>query len=100
MTFYLSPSDIDNAVTWSRIGILGVASVLIPLIRPRTYVPVDPNNPTPDKDVLPEQTASLLSLIFHEYMTGLVWKAWQTTSLPYEQLVSCPLATCGEAESI
>jgi hypothetical protein len=88
LTFYLSPSDVNNAITWSRVAILGVAAVVIPLIRPRTYVPVDPKNPTPEKDVLPEQTAPWLFLIFHEYMTGIVWRAWNTTSLPYDQLVS------------
>lgn len=88
LTYYLGPSDLDNAITWSRVAILGVVAVVIPLIRPRTYIPVDPSNPTPENDVLPEQTASWLSLLLHEYMTSLVWKAWKTTSLPYEKLVS------------
>lgn len=90
LTVDLSPSDGDSAITWSRVAILAVAAVLIPIIRPRTYEPADPNHPTPKKDVLPEQTAPWLFFVFHEYMTGLVWKAWHTTALPYEELVSPP----------
>ena len=87
LTFYLSPTDINDSITWSRVALLGIAAVVIPLIRPRTYVPVDPSMVTPEKDVAPEQTASWLSLLFHEYMTQLVWKAWHTTALPFDELV-------------
>ncbi|TYJ59220.1 hypothetical protein B9479_000209 [Cryptococcus floricola] len=85
-TFNLEPADIHNAITWSRAVILTIAAVVIPLIRPRTYTPVDPENPTPPGEVHPEQTAPILSYIFFEYMTGLVWKAWKSPSLPYEAL--------------
>ncbi|KAL7418721.1 hypothetical protein Q5752_006404 [Cryptotrichosporon argae] len=98
LTYYLVPSDLDNAITWSRIAILGVAAVVIPLVRPRTYVPVDPAHPTPEKDVHPEQTASLLSYWFYEYMTPLVWKAWKTPALPYDDLQ--PLADYDRAEHL
>jgi hypothetical protein len=84
LTYYLNPSDIDSLVTWARVGLLGVAAVVIPLIRPRTYVPVDPYNPTPKEDIHPEQTAPLISFIFFEYMTPMVLKAWKTASLPYD----------------
>lgn len=29
-------------ITWSRVGLLGFAGVLIPLLTPREYVPIDP----------------------------------------------------------
>ena len=98
LTFHLSPSDAHNAVTWSRVAILGVAAVLIPIIRPRTYVPADPSHPAQDQGVIPEQTAPWLSFIFYEFMTGLVWKAWHTTALPYDQLH--PLADYDAAEHL
>ncbi|WVQ74585.1 hypothetical protein IAR50_004186 [Cryptococcus sp. DSM 104548] len=85
-TLDLDPADIHNAITWSRAAILTIAAVVIPLVRPRTYTPVDPENPTPAGEVHPEQTAPMISYIFFEYMTGLVWKAWKSPSLPYEDL--------------
>ena len=85
-TYNLIPTDLDNAVTWTRIGILSVVAIAIPLLRPRTYVPADPKNPTPPDQIHPEQTASWLSLLFFEFMTGLVWKAWKSPSLPYDDL--------------
>jgi hypothetical protein len=95
-TTYLSPTDINDALTWSRIAILGVAAIVIPLIRPRTYVPADPANPTPKDQIHPEQTAPWLFYVFFEYMTGLVLTAWKSTSMPYEDLH--PLADYDRAE--
>ncbi|BEJ16010.1 hypothetical protein CspHIS471_0506150 [Cutaneotrichosporon sp. HIS471] len=96
LTYYLSPSDVNNWVTWTRIGILGFAGVMIPLIRPRTYVPVDPLKPTPPELIHPEQTAPPLFFVFYEFMTGLVLKAWGTSSLPYDDFH--PLADYDRAE--
>lgn len=87
LTYHLVPTDLDNIVTWSRVALLSVVAVVIPLIRPRTYVPADPEKPTPADQIHPEQTASWLSLLFYEFMTPLVWKAWKSPSLPYDQLV-------------
>ncbi|WVQ93407.1 hypothetical protein IAU59_000477 [Kwoniella sp. CBS 9459] len=98
LTFTLDPADINNAITWSRVAILSVSAVIIPLLRPRTYVPVDPYNPTPEADIHPEQTASWLSFVFYEFMSGLVWKAWKSPSLPYDQLH--PLADYDRAEHL
>ncbi|OWT36272.1 ATP-binding cassette transporter [Cryptococcus neoformans] len=95
-TFNLDPADINTPVTWARVAILTVSAVLIPLVRPRTYVPVDPQHPSPPGEIHPEQTSPLLFYIFFEYMTGLVWKAWKTPALPYEDLH--PLADYDRAE--
>lgn len=95
-TFNLDPADINTPVTWARVAILTVSAVLIPLVRPRTYVPVDPENPSPPGEIHPEQTSPLLFYMFFEYMTGLVWKAWKTPALPYEDLH--PLADYDRAE--
>lgn len=97
-TYHLIPTDLDNAVTWTRIGLLSVVAVLVPLVRPRTYVPADPANPTPVDQIHPEQTASWLSLMFFEFMTGLVWKAWKSPSLPYDELH--PMADYDKADHL
>lgn len=68
MTTYLSPVDLPNAITWSRLAILSTAAVLLPLIRPRTYKPVDPFNPTPLDKIHPEQTSPWIFYLFYEYM--------------------------------
>jgi len=86
LTYHLMPTDLDNKITWIRVGLLSVVAVVIPLIRPRTYVPADPENPTPPDQVHPEQTASWLSFLFFEFMTPLVWKAWKSPALPYDDL--------------
>ena len=87
-TYNLMPRDIPNAITWSRIGLLSLVAVLIPLTRPRTYIPVDPANPTPKGQIAPEQTAPWLFFLFYEFMTGMVLKAWKVPSMPYDELVS------------
>lgn len=86
LTYYLSPADVNTWVTWTRIGLLFLAGVVTPLVRPRTYVPVDPLEPTPASLVNPEQTASPFNFVFYNFMTGLIRKAWKTTSLPYDEL--------------
>lgn len=96
LTYYLVPTDLDTWVTWTRVGLLGVAALAIPLIRPRTYVPADRFNPTPVDKIHPEQTAAPLFLVFYEFMTPLVFKAWGTPALPYDDLH--PLADYDGAE--
>lgn len=42
-TFGLKPVDAAGGwFTWSRIGLLGFAGVLLPAITPAEYIPVDP----------------------------------------------------------
>ena len=62
------PVDLDNTTTWARVAILSVAAVVLPLIRPRTHVPVDPLNPISPEHVHPEQTAPWLFYVFYEFM--------------------------------
>ena len=43
LTFTLSPVDArEGALLWARIGLLGLAAVVIPLLVPRQYIPIDP----------------------------------------------------------
>lgn len=94
LTYTLDPSDVDNAITWVRVGLLYVAAIAIPLLRPRTYTPADPAAPA--TEIHPEQTTPWLFYIFYEFMTPLVWKAWKSPALPYDDLH--PLADYDRAE--
>ncbi|KAG9104015.1 hypothetical protein FRC06_006095 [Ceratobasidium sp. 370] len=83
-TFSLHPADSAGGwLTWTRIGILGFAAVVVPLCIPRPYVPLNPRSPGIPN---PEQTAPLISLILYTFMDPLVWVAYRAPKLEYEQL--------------
>ncbi|KAF8610641.1 hypothetical protein BDV93DRAFT_484022 [Ceratobasidium sp. AG-I] len=83
-TFSLIPADSAGGwSTWTRIGILMFASIVIPMSIPRPYVPLDPGNPGIPN---PEQTAPLISLVLYNFLNPLIWTAYRTTKLEYEQL--------------
>ncbi|CAE6498063.1 unnamed protein product, partial [Rhizoctonia solani] len=84
-TYDLHPADSAGGwLTWSRIGVLAFASVVVPLCMPRLYIPIDPKNPS---DALnPEQTASLISLMLFNFVDPLVWAAYRAPKLEFEQL--------------
>jgi hypothetical protein len=43
LTFTLSPADAcEGALLWARIGLLAFSAVVIPLLAPRQYKPIDP----------------------------------------------------------
>ncbi|CAE6444373.1 unnamed protein product, partial [Rhizoctonia solani] len=84
-TYDLRPADSAGGwLTWSRIGVLTFASVVIPLCIPRVYVPIDPKNPSETPN--PEQTASLISFMLYNFLDSLVWTAYRAPKLEYEQL--------------
>ncbi|KAJ3763696.1 hypothetical protein EV360DRAFT_66088 [Lentinula raphanica] len=58
-------------------------AIVLPLVVPRQYVPIDPKNSASPN---PEQTASLLSLIFFTYLDSLIWKASKVSHLSTEAL--------------
>ncbi|KAF8682983.1 P-loop containing nucleoside triphosphate hydrolase protein [Rhizoctonia solani] len=96
-TYELHPADAAGGwLTWTRIGVLGFASVVIPLFIPRIYVPIDPSNPSESPN--PEQTASLISLLLYQFMDPLVWTAYRVPKLEYEQLP--PLADYDRASHL
>ncbi|KAF8744087.1 P-loop containing nucleoside triphosphate hydrolase protein, partial [Rhizoctonia solani] len=71
-------------LTWTRIGVLGFASTVVPLCIPRVYVPLDPKNPSAVPN--PEQTASVISLVLYNFLDPIVWAAYRSPKLEYEQL--------------
>jgi hypothetical protein len=44
LTFTLSPADAyEGALLWVKIGLLAFAAIVVPLLVPRQYIPIDPN---------------------------------------------------------
>ncbi|KDQ20377.1 hypothetical protein BOTBODRAFT_100859, partial [Botryobasidium botryosum FD-172 SS1] len=56
----------------SRLAILTVAGVIIPLFIPRPYAPLDPQQPA---EPIPEQTSSLFSLAFFTFLNPFVYSS-------------------------
>ena len=43
LTFTLSPADAyEGALLWVKIGLLAFAAIVVPLLVPRQYIPIDP----------------------------------------------------------
>ncbi|CCL98867.1 uncharacterized protein FIBRA_00874 [Fibroporia radiculosa] len=83
-TSTLSPLDTAEGVfLWGKLTSLTIAAVLVPLIAPRRYVPLDPKNPSPPA---PEQTASILSLLLYSFLDKTVFEAYRMSHYPFERL--------------
>ncbi|RDX55372.1 hypothetical protein OH76DRAFT_1428233 [Lentinus brumalis] len=84
-TFTLQPVDAsEGPLLWAKIGILAFAAVVIPVVIPRQYIPVDPKDPAPE--VNPEQTASILSIAIYTFLDSIIWKAYKVPHLPLDEL--------------
>ncbi|TBU53541.1 hypothetical protein BD310DRAFT_937787 [Dichomitus squalens] len=84
-TFTLQPADAsEGSLLWAKVGVLTFAAVIIPLVVPRQYIPVDPKEPS--EKVNPEQTASILSMSVFSWLDNIIWKAYKVPHLPYEEL--------------
>ncbi|KAH9886263.1 P-loop containing nucleoside triphosphate hydrolase protein [Cubamyces lactineus] len=83
-TIYLAPEDApEGVVMWIKLGLLSLSGVIVPLLSPRKYVPIDPKAPT---EPPPEQTACILSGLFYVYLEPLIWLAWKLPRLTYDVL--------------
>ncbi|KAH7101269.1 ATP-binding cassette transporter [Auriculariales sp. MPI-PUGE-AT-0066] len=84
-TYNLLPLDIANdRLFWPRFAILTAIGLVIPLIIPKPYISVDPNNPSDDP--APEQTASLLSFMLFSFVGPLIWAGYRSVHLAYDCL--------------
>ncbi|KAJ7067894.1 hypothetical protein C8F01DRAFT_1116132 [Mycena amicta] len=72
---------------------LFLAGVVLPLVTPTPYIPVDPEDPMPVPN--PEQTASLFSLLSFSFLDPVVYLAHKLPHLPYDKLP--PLADTDNA---
>ncbi|KAF8192829.1 P-loop containing nucleoside triphosphate hydrolase protein [Mycena galopus ATCC 62051] len=94
-TFSGVPKDsAERFILWIRIGLLAFTGVLVPLLSPRKYTPVDPLNPMEVPN--PEQTASVLSLVFYAFLNPTIVLAHRLRRLPYDLLP--PLADYDSAQ--
>ncbi len=93
-TYTLSPVDLpatfikENAVLvdllWAKIAVLFVTAIVIPLFMPRTYIPVDPKNPSATP--APEQTCSPLSFVLFGFLDEVIFLGYKMPHLPLEKL--------------
>ncbi|KAJ7088653.1 multidrug resistance-associated ABC transporter, partial [Mycena epipterygia] len=96
-TFTNAPRDLsDGWLLWTRIALLGIVAVLLPLIEPRQYIPVDPLRPMSVPN--PEQTASILSLVLYFFLDHVIFLAYRLSHLPHEMLP--PLADYDYAQHL
>ncbi|KAI0306147.1 hypothetical protein B0F90DRAFT_1814940 [Multifurca ochricompacta] len=85
LTFTLSPADgSEGALLWVKIGLLTLTAVVIPLIIPRQYVPLDPKDL--QQSVNPEQTASRLSMLTYTFIDPIVFMAYRVPHLSNDML--------------
>ena len=114
-TYELHPADAAGGwLTWSRIGVLTFASLVVPLCIPRVYVPLDlkvimsiyaifPSDinvlhQNPSASPNPEQTASLISLLLYNFLDPIIWATYRAPKLEYDQLP--PLADYDHASHL
>ncbi|KAI9434147.1 hypothetical protein H4582DRAFT_2112597 [Lactarius indigo] len=81
LTFTLSPVDAsEGPLLWVRIGLLAFAAIVISLLVPRQYIPID------SKVINPEQTASLLSMMLYTFLDPIVFLAYRVPHLSHDML--------------
>ena len=84
LTFALAPLDrAEGAILWVKVALITYAAVIVPLLIPRQYVPVDPSNPQSEPN--PEQTASALSFLTFSFLDPYIFIANRQKSLEFEQ---------------
>ncbi|KAH9028060.1 hypothetical protein EDB83DRAFT_1910199 [Lactarius deliciosus] len=85
LTFTLSPVDAwEGPLLWVRIGLLTFAAIVIPLLVPRQYIPIDTKDP--QQVINPEQTASLLSMMLYTFLDPIVFLAYRVPHLSHDML--------------
>ncbi|GJE87808.1 multidrug resistance-associated ABC transporter [Phanerochaete sordida] len=83
-TYYLTPADVPNSFFWAGFSVLTVAAAVVPLIIPRKYIPFNPKEPMPVPN--PEQTCSILSLMFYNFLDPVIWTGYRSPTMTTEQL--------------
>ncbi|KIJ23254.1 hypothetical protein M422DRAFT_786228 [Sphaerobolus stellatus SS14] len=78
------PIDASDELLWIKVTILVIVAIIIPLVIPRQYVPVDPENPMPEPN--PELTASWLSLISYTFLDSIIFAGAKVSHLTPEEL--------------
>ncbi|KAJ7092446.1 P-loop containing nucleoside triphosphate hydrolase protein [Mycena belliarum] len=89
-----APDFPEGNIGWIRLALLGFTGVLVPLLSPRRYIPVDPLNPMEEPNL--EQTASILSLVSFSFLDPTILLARRLKLVPYDLLP--PLADYDSAQ--
>ncbi|KAJ7225905.1 P-loop containing nucleoside triphosphate hydrolase protein, partial [Mycena pura] len=74
----------EGWVLWTKLAVLVVGAVVVPLFIPRQYTPVDRKNPMPVPN--PEQTASIFSTMFYFFLDPVVFLGYKVRHLSRDQL--------------
>ncbi|KAJ6561237.1 hypothetical protein DFH09DRAFT_1160834 [Mycena vulgaris] len=84
-TYTWVPEDrSEGLLLWPKIVILFITSVMVPLLTPRQYIPIDPLNSMNVPN--PEQTASILSVILFSFLDRIVFSSYRNSHLKEEEL--------------
>ncbi|KAJ6590816.1 P-loop containing nucleoside triphosphate hydrolase protein [Mycena sp. CBHHK59/15] len=84
-TFTWVPEDLaEGPKLWAKIALLFISGVVIPLLTPRQYIPVDPLNPVEVPN--PEQTASIFSFMFYFFLNRIIFLAYRESQLKEDEL--------------
>ncbi|KAJ7102323.1 hypothetical protein B0H15DRAFT_943257 [Mycena belliarum] len=85
ITYHRVPLDISEGwILWAKSISLVAAAVVVPLLIPRQYIPVDPMHPMPVPN--PEQTASIASTVLYFFLDPIVFLAYRIPHLPHDKL--------------
>ncbi|KIM54250.1 hypothetical protein SCLCIDRAFT_1222221 [Scleroderma citrinum Foug A] len=85
LTFTQEPEDLrEGRLLWIKVSILALISIVLPLLCPTQYIPVDPANPSECPH--PEQTASWLLFSLYIWLDPIVFKAQKVSHLSHDQL--------------
>ncbi|KAF8218227.1 hypothetical protein K438DRAFT_1925383 [Mycena galopus ATCC 62051] len=84
-TFTLIPMDLwEGQFLWPKVITLFAVSVIIPVIIPRQYIPLDPKKPMAVANA--EQTASILSSALYFFLDPIISLAYRIPHLSFDQL--------------
>lgn len=97
LTFIEEPQDShEGRLLWAKLVILTTISIILPVMCPTQYIPVDPEHPS--DPINPEQTASWLSFSLYTWLDPIVVKAQHVSHLSRDQLP--PLADYDYARNL
>lgn len=84
LTFTLHPLDLaEGSLLWSKVVLATFAGVVMPLVEPYPYIPVDTADPQEEANL--EQTASLLSFVLFTFLDPTIAEASRVPHLPAER---------------
>ncbi|KIO02467.1 hypothetical protein M404DRAFT_9898 [Pisolithus tinctorius Marx 270] len=85
LTFTEEPRDLqEGRLLWAKLVILTMTSIILPVMCPTQYIPVDPKYPSEFPH--PEQTTSWLSFSLYTWLDPIIVKAQRVTHLARDQL--------------